>query len=149
MCRWCGCSCECSGPRSAERAVPVEGMLEGVLLLLLVEEPRYGYELWSLIEEEDLLAGRVYVGRIYEMLRRLLESGFVVASPEESTKGPPRSRYEVTPLGRERLERWRVGLNRSHDRIGQFLARCEQLPGDGASRPTPKAEAISGVGPAA
>ena len=124
-------------------------MLEGVLLLLLVEEPRYGYELWSLIEEEELLAGRVYVGRIYEMLRRLLDSGFVVASPEESTKGPPRSRYEVTPLGRERLERWRVGLHRSHDRIGQFLGRCEQLPGDGAPGPTPKTKAVSGVGPAA
>jgi DNA-binding PadR family transcriptional regulator len=95
-------------------------MLEGVLLLLLVEEPRYGYELWSLIEEEELLAGRVYVGRIYEMLRRLLESGFVAASPEESTKGPPRSRYEVTPLGRERLERWRVGLQNSHDRVGHL-----------------------------
>jgi DNA-binding PadR family transcriptional regulator len=123
-------------------------MLEGVLLLLLVEEPRHGYELWSLIEEEELLAGRVYVGRIYEMLRRLLESGFVAASPEESTKGPPRSRYEVTPLGRERLERWRVGLRRSHDRVGQFLARCEQLPGDGAPGPTPKTQAVSGVGPA-
>jgi DNA-binding PadR family transcriptional regulator len=111
-------------------------MLEGVLLLLLVEEPRYGYELWSLIEEEELLAGRVYVGRIYEMLRRLLESGFVAASPEESTKGPPRSRYQVTTLGRERLERWRVGLHRSHDRIGQFLARCDQLPGAAGSSTT-------------
>ena len=126
-----------------------KGLLEFCVMAQLEGEPRYGYELWSLIEEEELLAGRVYVGRIYEMLRRLSESGFVAASPEESTKGPPRSRYEVTPLGRERLERWRVGLNRSHDRIGQFLARCEQLPGDGASRPTPKAEAVSGVGPAA
>jgi PadR family transcriptional regulator PadR len=123
-------------------------MLEGVLLLLIVEEARYGYELWSVIEQEELLAGRVYAGRIYEMLRRLLEAGFVAASAEESSKGPPRSRYEITALGRERLERWRVGLHRSHDRIGQFLARCEQFPGTAAENRSPTAAAVSGAGPA-
>ena len=65
MCRWCGCSCDCGGARSEERAVPVEGMLEAVLLLLLAETPRYGYEVWGLLAEEELLAGRVYPGRIY------------------------------------------------------------------------------------
>jgi len=107
--------------------VPVEGMLEAVLLLLLAETPRYGYELWSLLGEEDLLAGRVYPGRIYEMLRRLSESGFVAASPEESTKGPDRARYAVTAAGTERLARWRSGLQRSYDRVGQFLGRFDQL----------------------
>lgn len=147
MCRWCGCACDCSGTRSNERAVPVEGMLEAVLLLLVVEEPRYGYELWSVIEGEELLAGRVYVGRIYEMLRRLLEAGFVAASAEESSKGPPRSRYGITASGRERLERWRVGLRRSHDRIGQFLARCDQLPEPFAEGGPSTAPAASGTGP--
>ena len=120
-------------------------MLEAVILLLLVEEPRYGYELWNLLEEEELLAGRVYTGRIYEMLRRLSENGFVAASPEESTKGPARARYEITAMGRERLERWRVGLNRSHDRIQQFLARCDRLPG--ATAPASTTAAVSGLGP--
>jgi DNA-binding PadR family transcriptional regulator len=102
-------------------------MLEAVLLLLMAETPRYGYELWGLLGEEELLAGRVYPGRIYETLRRLAENGFVAASTEESTKGPARARYAITAAGSERLERWRIGLQRSYDRVGQFLMRSEQL----------------------
>ena len=102
-------------------------MLEAVLLLLLAETPRYGYELWGLLAEEELLAGRVYPGRIYETLRRLSENGFVAASTEESTKGPARARYAITAAGSERLVRWRIGLQRSYDRVGQFLMRFNQL----------------------
>ena len=75
--------------------------------------------------------------------QRVLEE--FAASPEESTKGPPRARYEITAMGRERLERWRVGLNRSHDRIQQFLARCDRLPG--ATAPASTTAAVSGLGP--
>lgn len=125
-------------------------MAEAVLLLLLAERPQHGYELATRIGEEELVAGRVRAGRVYETLARLAELGFVEAQHEQSPAGPDRWRYRLTPAGLERLARWRSGLERSWRRIGYFIHRYDHQFGV-ASEPRDRfgteAPAQSSIGP--
>lgn len=124
MCRWCGCCGDGCGS-DAKNPVPVEGMAEAVLLLLLAERPQYGYELAQRIAEEELVAGRVRAARVYETLARLSDAGFAAATKEHSPQGPDRWRYTLTPAGELRLAHWRSGLGRSYNRVGDFLRRYD------------------------
>ena len=110
-------------------------MAEAVLLLLLAERPQHGYELAQRIAEEELVAGRVRAGRVYETLARLSESGFVEAEKELNPQGPDRWRYQLTSSGEERLARWRSGLERSYRRIGYFLHRYDHHFGHAHEHP--------------
>jgi len=104
-------------------------MAEAVLLLLLAERPQYGYELAQRIAEEELVAGRVRAGRVYETLARLSDAGFAAPTQEQNPQGPDRWRYRLTPAGEQRLAQWRSGLGRSYDRVGDFIRRYDHHVG--------------------
>ncbi|HZH02131.1 MAG TPA: GyrI-like domain-containing protein [Myxococcaceae bacterium] len=77
---------------------------ELVLLGLLAERPRHGYEL------EEVIAARgmrewteIGFSSIYYVLRKLLERGLVSEAPEPSARGKPRKVYETTAAGSREL----------------------------------------------
>ncbi len=75
------------------------------LILHLVEQhPDHGYGLMQRIEEisGDLVA--VNTNKIYPLLRRLEERGFVTATWDHATKRSRRI-YAITAQGKERLRR--------------------------------------------
>src|SRR5579862_7294133 len=86
------------GPIKSKTVFPV------LILHLIKEQPDHGYGLMQRIEEVcgDLVA--VNTNKIYPLLRRLEERGFVTATWEHPTK---RSRcvYAITEQGVERLKR--------------------------------------------
>jgi DNA-binding PadR family transcriptional regulator len=73
-----------------------------VILGLLIEEPRYGYDIKNTVDAVmshiiDMSSGSLYYG-----LRRLLEAGYVEeAAVEKVGRRPERSIYRATEEGRE------------------------------------------------
>lgn len=87
------------------------GSLEMLLLALVREDDRYGYELVSALEERS--GGRLSLsgGTLYPVLYRLEEDGHLETRWEAEGRGAPRKYYRITGPGREelqrRLEEWR------------------------------------------
>jgi len=82
-----------------------KGILEYCILSLLSEKEAYASELVGTLKEASLL---VVEGTIYPLLTRLKNEGLLSYRWEESTGGPPRKYYSITPLG------------------GQFLAELDK-----------------------
>lgn len=78
-----------------------KGVLEYCVLSLLRAEPRYGVDLANRLGGYDVLFASE--GTLYPLLSRLRRQGWVESTWHESTAGPPRRYYELTPSGRTAL----------------------------------------------
>ena len=74
-----------------------KGMLEYCILLLLKERPAYASDVIERLKEAELL---VVEGTLYPLLTRLKKEGLLNYNWQESTQGPPRKYYELSPEGR-------------------------------------------------
>ena len=81
-------------------------MLKYLLLALLAERPRHGYELRRAFE--DVLGGTwlLNIGQIYVALGRLEEDGLIEARVVEQELLPDRKVWSLTEIGRKELLRW-------------------------------------------
>lgn len=70
-----------------------------VLLGVLMEGERYGYDLVRLAQER--LQQRVVEGTVYPLLARLDRDGLITASWRVGEAAQPRKYYELTGAGRE------------------------------------------------
>lgn len=119
----------------AVRPAVVEGVLEAGLLLLLVEDDGYGYDLAAELAHRSLVPSPVLPARAYEALRRLEADGAVTGRDEPSPDGPPRRRYRLTPVGRERLDRWAEALRQTERSLHRLLHMYDgQRPGGARPR---------------
>ncbi|GAA3221271.1 PadR family transcriptional regulator [Nonomuraea helvata] len=77
-----------------------------VLLGLLAERPKHGYELKK--EHDDRLAGAkpLAYGQVYATLQRLERDGFAEVAETQQEGGPERTMYAITGSGRAELDRW-------------------------------------------
>lgn len=73
-----------------------KGVLEFCILSLLAEREAYASELIQNLKDSRLL---VVEGTIYPLLTRLKNDGLLSYRWEESSSGPPRKYYLITPLG--------------------------------------------------
>lgn len=78
-----------------------KGMLEFCVLLILRNRAAYASELISALKEAQLI---VVEGTLYPLLTRLKNDGLLSYEWQESTAGPPRKYYAITPLGLQFLE---------------------------------------------
>jgi PadR family transcriptional regulator PadR len=121
------------GSRSRRRVGPdewavrarVERFHEPVLLLLLRERPRHGYELIELVPE---LSGgdRIDVGNLYRFLRALESEGIVESEWDGDLPGPAKRTYRLTDAGVAVLGQWADALGRSREEISAFLDRYQK-----------------------
>ena len=77
-----------------------KGVLELCVLAVLHKRDYYGYE----IVEEISHNIEISEGSIYPILRRLTQEGYFTTYLRESTEGPPRKYYKLTPLGKKTTE---------------------------------------------
>jgi DNA-binding PadR family transcriptional regulator len=80
--------------------------LPHILLGLLGEEPRTGYDLARAIREDLDAIWRAEFSQIYPALARLRRAGFVHLKVLGPRRGPRRNLYRVTAAGRRELKRW-------------------------------------------
>lgn len=75
-----------------------KGTIEICILSLIDQKDRYGYELVDLISQHLTITEST----VYPILRRLTKEKFCEAYLKESSEGPTRKYYKITPSGRER-----------------------------------------------
>lgn len=73
-----------------------KGMLEYCVLLLLSKEPSYANDIITRLKQAELI---VVEGTLYPLLTRLKKDGLLSYEWRESTQGPPRKYYALTPDG--------------------------------------------------
>ncbi len=95
------------------------GALEYCVLALLAVRERYGFELIQDLGEVD---GMVTTeGTIYPLLTRLRKDREVETFWRESTSGPPRRYYRITPQGRAALAGFRAEWKRFRTAVDRLL----------------------------
>ena len=77
-----------------------KGMLEFCVLLLLRHKAAYASEMIASLKDARLI---VVEGTLYPLLTRLKNDGLLSYEWQESTAGPPRKYYSLTPLGEQFL----------------------------------------------
>ena len=95
-----------------------KGLLELAILNVLGSGPLYGYEIVRRLGDVDSLV--ITEGTVYPILSRLRNEAYVESYIEESSEGPPRKYYRLTPGGREELKRMNQHWQRLHDAIGEL-----------------------------
>ena len=94
----------------ADESVPKElrkGSAEILVLALIEERARHGYEIGRLIEQRSDGALAYHVASLYPTLYRLEEEGFIEGRWVEKPGQRRRRYYKLTAQGRKRLQRER------------------------------------------
>jgi poly-beta-hydroxybutyrate-responsive repressor len=108
-----------------------KNFLRPCLLLLLGEEPAYGYELREKLAPISLKPWDM--GTVYRALNNMEEEGLIASSWERSAEGPRRRRYDVTDSGRLALGLLADEMSGTRDVIGDFLERYREDVGTPAT----------------
>jgi DNA-binding PadR family transcriptional regulator/polyisoprenoid-binding protein YceI len=110
------------GASRFELAPPRRFILPAILLLL-TEQPGYGYGLVPRLE--DLRFGHVDRPAVYRALAQLEQDGLVEASAQDSRAGQSRRVYSVTALGERVLRIWMGVVKEEHAYLGQVIRRYQ------------------------
>src|SRR6266480_2205784 len=94
-----------------------QGHLKFVILRLLAEKPRHGYEIIKEIEDRFGGAYAPSPGTVYPTLTMLEDLGYARARPEEGGK----KIYEITDQGRKHLEEHSATVDDIFERIAKFV----------------------------
>lgn len=78
-----------------------KGVLEFCILATLSDRESYPTEIIDKMKDAKLV---VVEGTLYPLLTRLKNMGLLSYRWEESTSGPPRKYYKLTPVGRQFLK---------------------------------------------
>ena len=79
----------------------LKGVLEGMVLAILAEQPAYGYEITARLR--DLGFTDIVEGTVYALLVRVEQRGLVDVTRVPSEKGPPRKVYTFNSEGTDQL----------------------------------------------
>jgi PadR family transcriptional regulator PadR len=109
---------------------PERGWIQFLVLRLLYEQPKHGYQLIAELESRGyVVPGRFKTGSIYTILKRMEHRGLLTSEEGRSESGRPRKTYEVTQMGVEALKRGLQGVIRRKqvmDDLASFYR--EQFP---------------------
>jgi PadR family transcriptional regulator, regulatory protein PadR len=78
-----------------------KGVLELCILCIISEKDAYPSDIISAMKDSKLI---VVEGTLYPLLMRLKNEGRLSYEWKESTSGPPRKYYRLTPAGKELLK---------------------------------------------
>ncbi len=84
------------------------GTIEMILLTMLNEEDRYGYQIVSTLEQKGGDFFQIKEGTLYPVLYRLEDDGYIESYRDNPKRGVPRKYYRLTVGGRTR---WQDLLN--------------------------------------
>ena len=99
-----------------------KGSAEVLVLALVEDRPRHGYEIGKLIEERSGGVLRFHIASLYPMLYRLEKRGLIEGRWVEKAGQRRKRFYRITPQGRQVLERQR-------NRWQEFMAALSRVAG--------------------
>jgi len=99
-----------------------KGVLELLVLIIVKEQDRYGYEL---VEAVSKIVD-VNEGTIYPILKRLTNEGYFETYLEESKEGPVRKYYHLTVLGKKYSEKLLEEWLKFSENVNKFLKECKK-----------------------
>ena len=99
-----------------------KGSAELLVLALVEDRPRHGYEIGKLIEERSGGVLRFHIASLYPMLYKLEKRGLIHGRWVEKPGQRRRRFYRITPQGRLVLERER-------SRWQEFMAALSRVAG--------------------
>lgn len=102
-----------------------KGMLEYCVLLLLSKEASYAIDIITRLKDAELI---VVEGTLYPLLTRLKKDGLLSYEWRESTQGPPRKYYMLTPDGLDFLNELDGAWNELAYTVGVLKQKARQLP---------------------
>lgn len=97
-----------------------KGMLEYCILLLLHREPLYASDIIQNLKEARLI---VVEGTLYPLLTRLKNDELLSYEWVESTQGPPRKYYKLTPKGEEFLAGLQIAWDELSDTVNHLRTK--------------------------
>ena len=104
-----------------------KGMLEYCILLLLHREASYASDIISRLKEAKLI---VVEGTLYPLLPRLKNDDMLSHEWVESTQGPPRKYYHLTPQGEELLAGLQTAWDELTDTVNHLRTKLLIAKGD-------------------
>jgi DNA-binding PadR family transcriptional regulator len=103
------------GPGMRTAKVLASGDLQLIILLLLVDKPRHGYEIIKAVEERSSGIYTPSPGMVYPALTYLEEMGYAAAAVEGTKK-----LYSITAEGTEHLNEHRAAATEVWDQLAIF-----------------------------
>lgn len=105
----------------------IRGFIEPALLLLLHKGATHGYDLIEGLNGIGFESYPVDSSTVYRALRHLERHGTVVSDwDRESSFGPPRRVYRLTPEGEEYLNEWVTDLRATAETLKLFLQAYDE-----------------------
>ena len=101
--------------------------LQSCLLVLLHREPGYGYSLMDGLQEFGFQTDQMDISIIYRALRSLEADGMVSDNWDNSSLGPQRRVYTITPQGEEALTEWIGNLRQRRKEIEALEAAYDAV----------------------
>jgi DNA-binding PadR family transcriptional regulator len=101
--------------------------LQSCLLVLLHREPGYGYSLMDGLQEFGFQTDQMDISIIYRALRSLEADGMVSDNWDNSSLGPQRRVYTITPQGEEALTEWIDNLRQRRKEIEALEAAYDAV----------------------
>lgn len=98
-----------------------KGVIELLVLSLLTQEDKYGYEIVDAVSHYVELSE----GSIYPLLKRLQKDSLVDTYWKESTSGPPRKYYKITDTGKVSYREMLVEWNEFSEAVNNLLKGVE------------------------
>ena len=100
-----------------------KGLLEYCIMLLLKRRACYANDIIGQLQEADMI---VMEGTLYPLLNRLKKDGILKYEWQESSSGPPRKYYALTPEGEEALSLLDQSWNEIANTVGKLHANLGQ-----------------------
>lgn len=79
----------------------IRGHLDAIILKLIIEKDRYGYEISKKISERTNNVFQIKEATLYAVFQRLEKNEYIVSYSGKITHGRKRKYYKVTQLGQE------------------------------------------------
>mgnify|MGYP002350491517 CR=1 FL=1 len=102
--------------------------LQSCLLVLLHQQPGYGYSLMEGLQEFGFSTTEMDISILYRALRDLENAELVISSWSENSLGPQRRMYTITPLGESTLAGWMAVLPQRRKAIAHLEAAYDAIP---------------------
>lgn len=103
--------------------------LEALILSVLAEAPKHGYEIAKRIRELSDDSFKYGEAQLYPALKNLEEEGSIMGQWDIQEGKPNRRVYEITPSGQKKFEEQKKEWNAFANHVNRFMLNPNEVRG--------------------